>query len=406
MNAKPKPRLLVLSSTYPRWVGDPEPGFVHELSKRLAQDFQVVALVPRSPGSRASEDMDGVRVWRYRYAPARFETLVNDGGIIGNLKAHPWKWMLVPAFLLGQMLALYRIRKKFDPQVIHAHWLLPQGVTVVLSAWLGVRMPPMLVTSHGADLFALRGRLLGRLKSFAARGAAAVTCVSNAMKDPLVALGARPDRISVMPMGVDLQTRFAPAIDVSRSDDELLFVGRLVEKKGLSHLISALPAIRRVRPRARLTVVGFGPEEQRLREQVRRLALENAVDFVGPVAQTELAMFYRRASVFVAPFVEAASGDREGLGLVVVEALGAGCPVVVSDIPAMRDVATEAAEFRRVAPGDPSAIADAVIWTLLNPGEARRAAAACRAALLSRFDWQAVARAYSTLLSSLALRHD
>src|SRR5689334_22160597 len=96
------PRLLVLATTYPRWPGDPEPGFVHELSKRLADRFRVVALVPHAPGAKRRECMDGVEVVRYRYAPQRMETLVNDGGIVANLRRAKWKLLLVPGFVLAQ----------------------------------------------------------------------------------------------------------------------------------------------------------------------------------------------------------------------------------------------------------------------------------------------------------------
>ena len=101
----PRPRLLVLASTYPRWQGDAEPGFVHQLARRLVGAFDVAVLCPHAAGAPTDEEMDGVRVKRYRYAPSRFETLVNDGGIVTNLRRNPVKWLLVPGFLLGQFVA-------------------------------------------------------------------------------------------------------------------------------------------------------------------------------------------------------------------------------------------------------------------------------------------------------------
>ena len=82
MAEKRKPGLLVLASTYPRWKDDHEPGFVHELCKRLAGSFDVVALVPDAPGADPDGLLDGVDVVRYRYAPRWLQTLVNDGGIV------------------------------------------------------------------------------------------------------------------------------------------------------------------------------------------------------------------------------------------------------------------------------------------------------------------------------------
>ena len=90
-DSKPKgaqrPRLLVLTSTYPRWAGDPEPGFVHELSRRLTDKFQVTVLCPHACGALPKEQLDGVKVIRYRYAPERWERLVNNGGISVDRKS-------------------------------------------------------------------------------------------------------------------------------------------------------------------------------------------------------------------------------------------------------------------------------------------------------------------------------
>ena len=82
--------LLVLASTYPRWAGDPEPSFVHELARRMGTEFRVIVVCPHAMGAKQKELLDGVEVVRYRYAPERWETLVNDGGIVANLKARRW----------------------------------------------------------------------------------------------------------------------------------------------------------------------------------------------------------------------------------------------------------------------------------------------------------------------------
>src|SRR5690606_31387671 len=147
-----RPTLLVLASTYPRWPGDPEPGFVHELCRRLAGGMRVIALVPDAPDALPSGPMDDVEVVRYRYAPRSLQRLVNDGGITTNLRRAPWKWLLVPVFVLAQWIAARRLLARRDVTLIHAHWLLPQGFV----AWLLRRRCGYVVTSHGADLFGFR----------------------------------------------------------------------------------------------------------------------------------------------------------------------------------------------------------------------------------------------------------
>jgi glycosyltransferase involved in cell wall biosynthesis len=366
-HAAPKrPTLLVLASTYPRWSGDHEPGFVHELARRLTDRFRVIALVPSGPGAAAHETLDGVDVIRYRYAPRRFETLVNDGGIVTNLRLNRWKLLLVPTFVLAQAWRSWRLLRTMQIDVIHAHWLLPQGLIAAMLGKMPGRAPPFLVTSHGADLFALRGKVFNALKRFVVRKAAMVTVVSDAMRSELARMGADVADVRVQPMGVDLTGRFVPDPAITRSRQEILFAGRLVEKKGLRYLIDAMPSILQACPSAHLTVVGFGPEEADRRAQVESLSLQGNVHFTGALAQADLPARYQHAAVFVAPFVQASSGDQEGLGLVCLEAAGCGCPVVVSDLPATREVLPDGAGCTRVAPGDSTALAAALVDVLVH----------------------------------------
>lgn len=394
-SSNPKPGLLVLASTYPRWRGDPEPGFVHELSKRLLTDFRVTVLSPHAPGAAVSEALDGVDVLRYRYAPARWETLVNDGGIVANLKRHPWKALLLPGFVFGQLWAAWRLLQTRDIDLVHAHWLLPQGLVALLLQWLPGKRIPYIVTSHGADLYALRGRLFDMLKRKVAAAAAQTSVVSNAMCSELGRLGFPAERMSVAPMGVDLSGTFYPDADVSRDPCELLFVGRLVEKKGLQYLLEAMPQILREYPSAHLTVAGFGPEQDALCAQCERLGLQNKVNFIGAVTQAALPALYRRAGVFVAPFVQAADGDREGLGLVTVEALGCGCTTVVGNVPAVEELRRRGALVDQVETRDLPALAAAVIDALRAPRPPDVVAASA-----TWFDWSRRAEAYRALLRS------
>lgn len=407
MNAalKRRPRLLVLASTYPRWDGDPEPGFVHELAKRMSGQFEVTVLCPHAPSALTNEFMDGVRVHRFRYAPSPLETLVNHGGIATNLRRQVWKWLLVPGFVFGSTWSAWRTLIEERPDVIHAHWLLPQGLIIAVLGLFYRRMPPFLITSHGADLFALNGWPLLALKRFVARRAAGMTVVSSAMREEFTRIGGDVSKITIQPMGVDLQQRFTSDA-TERSCDEVLFVGRMVEKKGLRYLIDAMPEVLARRPGAFLTIAGFGPEEAERRAQVIALGLEEKVRFLGATRQSELPSLYRRAAVFVAPFVEADSGDREGLGLVAVEAAGCGCPVVVSDLPAVRQVFPDAAMARRVAPADPAALAGAIVDVLSEPEAARRQADALIARLLCQYDWQTVADGYAARLAACQLASD
>lgn len=391
-----RPRLLVLASTYPRWAGDPEPAFVHELARRLVDAFEVTVLCPHARGAAVREVMDGVQVIRYRYAPARAEVLVNDGGIMANIKRSRWRLLLVPGFLACQLIATWRVVRSFRPQVVHAHWLLPQGLAARMAGAAAGRTPTLLVTSHGVDLFSLRGKLAMWLKRRVVRDAAALSVVSAAMLPEMQRLGADPARCEVLPMGADITGRFTPR-PTARESTRLLFVGRLVEKKGLAHLLEAMPAIIERHPSATLDVVGFGPLLPALQARANSLSLQQRVRFLGAVANDRLPELYSRAALFVAPFVVAESGDQEGLGLVVVEAIACGCPVLVGDVPATRDFGIET-----LSPVTAGTLAAAVGELLdLAPDERADFAGRQRARVADRFDWSRVAARYGQLLSGL-----
>jgi glycosyltransferase involved in cell wall biosynthesis len=389
-----RPRLLVLASTYPRRAGDPEPAFVHALCRALAAEFDVTALVPDAAGADPSGPLDGVQVERYRYAPRRWQTLVHGGGMVTNLRRAPWKWLLVPGFFLAQYCAARRLLRDGRFVAIHAHWLVPQGVIAALLR----QQAPSLVTCQGGDVFALRSAPARALKRWVVRRAAAVTAVGEPMRPVLADLGVDPAAVAVEPMGVDLQGRFAPDPRAPRHPGELLFVGRLVEKKGLGHLLAAMPAIITRRPDAFLTVVGAGPDEPALRAQAARVGVAERVRFVGARPQAELPALYRHAAAFVAPFVEAASGDQEGLPLTMIEAAGCGCALVLGDVPATRSVFNGQAGAHIVDARDPARLAAACLDALGAPPPGPAAAAQ----LLARFDWAGRAAAYARILRSIA----
>jgi len=391
------PKLLVVASTYPRWRGDPEPGFVHALSRHLTDHFQVTVLCPHAPGAAPQEDLDGIRVIRYRYAPTALEQLVNGGGIVSNLRQRPWTLALVPTFLLGQWWAMRRELQRHGHHALHVHWIVPQGLA---SAFLPERLrPPMLVTSHGGDLFSLRGRMFHAIKRFVLLRAQAATVVSEAMVAPMRALAPHLP-LSVSPMGVDLQRHFVPS-SAARARNELLFVGRLVEKKGLVHLLDALPAVLAHHPDTTLTVIGHGPERDARQAQVEALGLQAHVRFLGALPQESLPAHYQRATALVAPFVQARNGDQEGLGLVTVEALGCGCPVVTTDVPAVQD-AFPAGPPRYLAPQrDAAALASVLVALLDAPEVAEAWAHSQRPALLARFDHAQVAANYARQLQAI-----
>ncbi|WP_144408270.1 glycosyltransferase, partial [Sulfuricella sp. T08] len=151
-------RILVLTSTFPRWQGDNEPPFVFELSRRLDEQFDVVVLAPHASGAKQFEKMDNLEVHRFRYCFTSWQSLAYHGGIMANLKQKRLRYFLVPFFLLSELVSLITLIRKQQFDVIHAHWLIPNGLVAVMARALVTGNKPTIVcTAHGTDLFGLGG---------------------------------------------------------------------------------------------------------------------------------------------------------------------------------------------------------------------------------------------------------
>ena len=401
-NAVKRTRVLVLTSTFPRWEMDTEPAFVFELSRRLSESFNVTILSPRAPGSKKQESIAGLRVIRFPYFFSRWEKLaMHGGGILSQLETNPLYYLMVPFFLMGQLLAVIRLVRNEHFDLIHAHWLIPQGLIAALSMWIAGENVPLLCTSHGGDLFALKGKGLQRLKCWIMDKSAALTVVSKAMRKTVVDMGVAPDKVEVIPMGVDLKGLFTPDPGVQRKTDELLFVGRLVEVKGLQILLDAMPKVLAKHPGIRLVVAGAGPLESELRASAKKLNIADHVDFRGMVMQSKLPMLYCQATMAVFPFVVTKSGIQEGFGLVVVEAMGCCCPVIAGDLPAIHDTVVHEENGLIFPSGNAQVLADSILKLLDDPEFRARLAGEGRKSVVQNFDWEIIAGKYSHIYQEL-----
>jgi hypothetical protein len=127
-----KPTLLVLTSSFPRWEHDHLPSFVFELSRRLTESFRVIVLAPHCQGAKRREKWAELEIHRFVYW-AGSQDLFTGAAILPTLRKKPWLWLAVPLFFLSQFVALARIMKAERVQLIHAHWILPQGLLILIT---------------------------------------------------------------------------------------------------------------------------------------------------------------------------------------------------------------------------------------------------------------------------------
>ena len=386
-----RPTLLVAASTFPAEPGDGTPGFVLDLALALSSDHRVVVVAPMTKGAAKHQRIGDVEVRRYSYFPGRWRDLA-DGAIVDNLRAAPVRWLQVPFFFGAMAVALRREARRSRADAALLHWIIPQGAVGKLV--LGDL--PRVVTTLGGDLYALRHPVLQRVKRAVIASAASVTCMSTDMALELRKLGARDDQVHIVPMGVDLEPISRAVASETRTPGRLLFVGRLVEKKGATVLLDALDRVAH-RP-AEVVVVGDGPLRQALEARAG-----SGVDFVGAQGKAALAAHYAKAGIAVYPSVPAANGDRDGLPVALLEAMSAGCAVVASAVPGIVDVVEDGVNGLLVAPGDADALAAAVDRLLADPALAERLGAGARATAAA-YTVEAVGDRYRTLIADALQR--
>jgi len=402
-----KPKLLVVTSTFPRWRNDTDPPFVYELCKRLTDSFAVTIHTPHYTGAKVKEVRDGMCVHRFRYFFSPLEKLAGSTGILPTLRRNKMYYLLLPFLLLAQFVSLLLLVRKVRPDVIHAHWLIPQGFIAVLTNMLsGV---PVVVTAHGADVFGLQGALCKVIKKFILCKVDEISVVSKSLADALADC-INPDIApQIIPMGVDC-TVFHPqkGRDIIRdkyavAGPFLLYVGRLTEKKGVRYLINAMPAVFSEMPAANLLIVGSGELDQELRDQVTAMKLNNQVRFAGSIPNADLPAYYADADIFVGPSIRAEGGDREGFGLTFVEAAMSGCLIIGTKTGGIKDIIQDNKTGFLVPEKNENALAEKILYALNCKKETENMKEAGRNRCIKKYDWGVIAKRYEHLLLQAAV---
>ncbi|HZE94776.1 MAG TPA: glycosyltransferase family 4 protein [Gemmatimonadales bacterium] len=385
-------RILHIVTAFPRTPSDIISPWLVELLKRLqaaGHDVEVLSPAYRGGGNR---ELSGIPVHRFRYFPARWENLTHDQATPDRVR-RSLLYKIMPAFyVLGGMWAAWRLCRRRSYDIIHVHWPLPHA----LFGWAAKRAcgAPMITQWYGVELRWVKSSLplLKRFLVWALRASDQAVAISSATAREIAELAPVPVR--VIPYAVGFSDGAPPpaaALPRRQPDDPfvILFVGSLVERKGVRYLIDALQLLPPQLP-ARLAIIGDGPERPRLAEQVRRQGLEHRVTLPGRVSEEELRRAYAAAHVLVLPAIVDTRGDTEGLGVVLLEAMTYGVPVVGSNLGGITDIIVDGETGLLVPPEDPRALAASLARLAADPDLAGRLGQAGSRHVLDHFGWPAV----------------
>jgi len=372
--------ILVATTSFPRWEGDYRGTFVWEGCRAMAAlGARIRVVAPHARGAKTREEWNGVEVFRPRYLPERWEFLLDTpGGLPVLWDRYPSRrWTMIP-FFFAHASAVARLARDCD--LVHAHWVLSAFAAVLGSPF---HRRPVITTVQGSDVYrAMRLPLAGALGRAGLRGSRRVIALSRSLADSAAAQGVDPRKITVIPNGIDAGL-FAP--NGKAREPVVLFVGSLIDRKGVRFLIEAMARIRNRHPGLVLELIGDGPQRADLEMLAARRGLSESVRFAGILAPVEVAARMRRAELFVLPSLE------EGQGVALLEALASGTPCVGSAVGGIREVLSPEWGIL-VPPGDAQSLAGALADLL---GDADRRYAMGRAAasgVRERYDWPVVAR--------------
>ncbi len=383
-------RILHVVTAFPRGPEDVIVPWLVQLLQRLKRaghEVEVFCSAYRGGGGR---EFAGIPVHRFRYFPAPWEDLTHDEAAPDRLR-RSWRYTVMPAFyVVGGLLGIWRLCRRRHYDVVHVHWPMPHAVFgAAARAACGAR----LVTQwYGAELRWVQTSLrwLRWLARWALHTSDQVVAISSYTAQEIARL--EPVAVRVIPY-----TTALPAATVARASRSsaqpqsfrILFVGRLVERKGVTHLVEAVQRLP-VHLGARLEIIGDGPERPRLEAQIRRDGLEARVLLRGRVSARELQAAYEGAHAVVLPSVLDARGDTEGLGVVLLEAMSYGVPVVGSRLGGITDIIHDGETGLLVPPQDPAALAGALQRLADDPGLAARLGEAGARHVRSSFSWDAI----------------
>lgn len=409
--------LIVITSSFPRNKDDYKARWILELGQEFVKEgFIPSILCPHVAGSKIYEVIDGIEVYRFRYAPERYESLgygnflphEKSSSRIGILLQYFFNSILIFSMLFFMFLNLHKLRRKKKAERIFSNWAFPAGfVSAVYRQLSGI---PSVLKVYGTDLVFLKRFKLKLLTKYILDKHDAIIAISDYTKDCALSFGVDPDRISVFPVGSNYPIRHSSIeLDelkrkLSLSGRPIIFtVHRLIPLKGTSYLIKAMSKIVSVHPDALLVIGGEGPERSMLESLTSSNHLEHNVLFTGLVPNEDLPLLYETCDVYVIPSITDKWGNAEGLGMPALEAMSYGKPVVGFDSGGPGLTITDGSNGFKVPEKEWEAMADKIILLLTDP-VLRKKIGENGKSMFDEYRWDRVAHLYTEVLHNAVQR--
>lgn len=364
-------RLLVLSHSYIRDKDDYAGLFIHTLNKGLqGLNYRITVISPHASGLKTREEMDGIDVIRFRYMPDYLETLAYRGTMHDMVRKSIWKKFIFSCFILAFLFETIKTIFGKKIQLVHSHWWFPCGFIAYLS-YLLLRVP-YVVTIHGTDARIIEGNFfLTWLFKLVLRRSYGVIVGSEYLKTVLETSLPEEDIKKLAIHKIPMPVEIPPISEINhlrREGNSILTVARFTAQKNLKILIEALMYLKEEGIMFSATIIGDGPLRTELKQQISHSHLDNSIEMLSHVGRRDLFDHYRRCSFFVLPSL------KEGLGLVLVEALLMKETVIASNSGGITEIIEDGVSGILFDPYNPRQLADEIKKLLQDPDLAKKLA--------------------------------
>lgn len=396
-------KIAMLASSYPRHANDGSARFNHSIAESLTKlGHSVHVVVPYSQQIRSFKTP--VKIHTFQYSPTPKLNIMGYGQAMENdKKLNKMAYLLAPTFFLSEFLTLFRVVKQYNIDIIHAHWVVPNGfVAALIGKFL---KKPVYLSLHGSDIFfALRHGWMGRLAKWTFLHSEGVTVCSPELYRGAMKLGADRTKLFLIPWGADpeqfgdrLMERTAIRKKYRWHNDDVVLVGlgRMVGKKGFSILLQALAILQKTTNSFNVLLLGDGPEKRHLQQLARDLDIDDKVSFTGDISWADVPGYLAAADILVMPSIHD-NGNVDGLPTVILEAMSAGKPIIASDVGGISMVVKDGVNGYLVPEKSPEYLANA-IKKIIEQNSIFEMGQQSRYLVENKYNWLNVARSIEAL---------
>jgi glycosyltransferase involved in cell wall biosynthesis len=407
-------RLLALSHTYPRFDGDTNGPFVRFLMDELTSHGITVDVLTAwdKEFDQNYLDLAPAKIHLYKYAPFdSWHILGYSRTIESDVKVKLVMLLLAPLMIISGVYHLRKLVKELKPDLIQAHWFLPNGFIASVVSWItGV---PVIATLHGSDVFvAEKGFPYSLMTALTNKTIKRLSSCSPELRDRICHLGLARSMSHVIPYAADpamldlkINLESSEEFRVKHNIDKdalVLFVlGRLVYKKGFEYLIRAMPAILKTHANTVLIIAGEGDLDQELKSLADELGVDKAVKFAGKLLRDRIPSYMAACDLFLMPSIKDQVGNIDGLPNVILEAMVLSKAVIATDVAGIPIAVRNHQNGLLVPQKDPASLAAAVIEAASDRSRLVQWGKRSREIIEEELNWPNVADRYKNVFLSI-----